>query len=196
MSQNNPNPFDGITYVNLNVAEQGDVAVEITDIAGRIVGANNDSPLPQPKNAYRGATDHPFDLGDQMEYVGFVNVNSTEQGSSHIKQAQNTSQTIVLSFALPCSGTPTVTDHDGNTYNTVQIGQQCWMRENLRTTHYAGGWGNGFYNAGTDAYFWSSTRISGDGDGAWGRTLRNSSNHVYDVGYYRLSGFSVRCLRN
>lgn len=34
----------------------------------------------------------------------------------------------------PCSGTPTVTDHEGNVYVTVQIGNQCWMRDNLRTT--------------------------------------------------------------
>ena len=39
----------------------------------------------------------------------------------------------------PCPGTPTVTDYDGNTYNTIQIGNQCWMREDLRTTHYADG---------------------------------------------------------
>lgn len=32
-----------------------------------------------------------------------------------------------------------VTDYDGNVYHTVQIGSQCWMKENLRTTHYADG---------------------------------------------------------
>ena len=39
----------------------------------------------------------------------------------------------------PCPDAPNVTDIDGNTYTTVQIGCQCWMRENLRTTHYADG---------------------------------------------------------
>ncbi|MBP5711112.1 MAG: fibrobacter succinogenes major paralogous domain-containing protein, partial [Bacteroidales bacterium] len=33
----------------------------------------------------------------------------------------------------------TVTDVDNNTYNTIQIGAQCWMRENLKTTRYANG---------------------------------------------------------
>ena len=36
-------------------------------------------------------------------------------------------------------GTSTVTDYDDNVYNTVQIGSQCWLKENLRTTHYVNG---------------------------------------------------------
>lgn len=33
----------------------------------------------------------------------------------------------------------TVTDIDGNIYNTLALGSQCWMAENLRTRHYSNG---------------------------------------------------------
>ena len=32
-----------------------------------------------------------------------------------------------------------VADFDGNEYHTLQLGNQCWMKENLRTTHYSNG---------------------------------------------------------
>jgi len=33
----------------------------------------------------------------------------------------------------PCPGTPIVTDAEGNVYRTIQMGNQCWMAENLRS---------------------------------------------------------------
>ena len=99
----------------------------------------------QPKNGTKYTTTHPFDFGDLMEYVGYASINGTEAESQHIMQAQDATQTLTLQFdevqtyGQPCPGTATVTDIDGNTYNTVQIGNQCWMKENLRTTRYANG---------------------------------------------------------
>ncbi len=38
-----------------------------------------------------------------------------------------------------CPSGPTVTDIDGTVYNTVQIGGDCWMRENLAVTRFRNG---------------------------------------------------------
>jgi uncharacterized protein (TIGR02145 family) len=44
---------------------------------------------------------------------------------------------ICLGNGSSCS--PTVTDIDGNVYGTVQVGEQLWMTENLKVTHYNNG---------------------------------------------------------
>ena len=39
-----------------------------------------------------------------------------------------------IADGYPCPNAHTATDHEGNVYNTVLIGSQCWTKENMRCT--------------------------------------------------------------
>jgi hypothetical protein len=106
-----------------------------------------------------------FDLGDQLHYTA-----SSALGERTIIDSPLGDQTYTFQYGsggMPCPGTPTVTDIDGNVYNTVQIGTQCWMKENLKTTTYSNGTpipnvtdNQCMVNLTTGAYAWYNNDIS------------------------------------
>jgi len=46
---------------------------------------------------------------------------------------------IGIAFLTFKNQSQTVTDYDGNVYDTLMIGSQVWLKENLKTTHYNNG---------------------------------------------------------
>ena len=71
-------------------------------------------------------------LTNQMEVVLQSGVET--HGLSEI-----TNVTFSTSLTNGCGGITSVTDIDGNVYPVVEIGNQCWTKENLKTTKYADG---------------------------------------------------------
>lgn len=57
--------------------------------------------------------------------------------SAVISNLENTLDTLA-NGGFRC-GIYKVADFDGNEYHTIQLGNQCWMKENLRTAHYSNG---------------------------------------------------------
>ena len=89
-----------------------------------------------------------------------------------------TSYGTVLSFTYHCG---TLMDIDGNAYNAVHLGNQCWMKENLRTTRYADGtdivMGNGINTSTTIAYYYVPNDTSASGYlYNWKAVMRDSTS--------------------
>lgn len=98
--------------------------------------------------------------------------NTTYYVKAYATNSQGTSYGLQCTFTTTATSNcpSTVTDYDGNTYSTVQIGSQCWMKQNLRTTHYANG---------TSIALGSSASTTT----AYRYYPKNNSSNVSDYGY-------------
>ena len=73
--------------------------------------------------------------GDTVRFTGF----KAGYYSNSITEQPLNDSSYTLFITYPCPGTISLTDIDGNTYTTVQIGDQCWIRENMNSVHFQDG---------------------------------------------------------
>jgi uncharacterized protein (TIGR02145 family) len=76
--------------------------------------------------------DFPFSPGDTLRYIGYSSTIYGVKGSDVINDDPEGDSLYIFEITegVPCVNTPTVF-YQFKLYNTVQIGTQCWLKENL-----------------------------------------------------------------
>ena len=110
-------------------------------------------------------------IGSFTSTMTGLSAGTTYYVRAYATNSKGTSYGAQKTFTTTVSCPSTVTDYDGNTYNVLHIGNQCWMKENLRTTHYA--------NGGSISMGYNSTSTSI----AYRYCPNNSSSNVSTYGY-------------
>jgi len=114
---------------------QVNASVQFTDLSTNTpttwlwdFGDGNGSVAPNPTHIY--STPGVYSVSLTVANVG---------GSDVLLKQNYITVTNVPITGQPCPGMVTVTDIDGNVYNSVQIGNQCWLQQNLKTTRFNNG---------------------------------------------------------
>lgn len=122
-----------ITNTGINTIKMACIHPPAGTKAQLVYSGYDDSPF--ASQPYKSTNNFEFTPGDVLKFTAYA-----ATGERIIIDAPVADSTFIFHFAgNPCPGVPFVTDIEGNVYNTVQIGSQCWMAENLKTTTYRNG---------------------------------------------------------
>lgn len=87
----------------------------------------SEAQLKSAAKSQKNSIQMPYNTGDEMLYIGFAGLLSED-----VVDVPTSSQTVHLVFSSSSCGGSFTDIRDGKSYNTVRIGLQCWMAENLK----------------------------------------------------------------
>ncbi len=109
--------------------------------------------------------------------AGFSQVDTLWPGSGYWVKAGAAGQIRLMSRDVPCPGSPTV-EAEGKSYETVQIGNQCWFRRNLDVGERVNGVSDQQDNGVTEKYCFNDEAVNCTYYGGlyqWGEAMQYGS---------------------
>lgn len=135
---------DSVTYilhnssiVYGNIVSEGGTSITVQGICWNTTGNPDITDLRSTTSGNQGSFSHVLS-GLTPATTYYARAYATNSiGTAYGADVQFT--TLGPLTGIPCADMPILTDFNGNIYNTVQIGTQCWMRENLRVRNFNDG---------------------------------------------------------
>ena len=114
-----------------NISTDGGAAVTVRGVCWSI--------SPNPHIGLSTKTIDGSGVGSFTSSIIGLSPNTTYYVRTYATNSIGTSYGNELIFTTPSLIASKVYDIDGNTYDTIQIGYQIWLKQNLKTTHYKNG---------------------------------------------------------
>lgn len=122
-------PSNASTNVSLPPMLIWNASATATSYGLQVSTSNQFTTTVYENNSIQGTSQEIVGLNNSTTYYWRVNATNS-YGTSSYSSVWNFTTEAGSGGGVPCPGLPSIT-YEGKTYNTVQIGTQCWLRENL-----------------------------------------------------------------